>query len=340
VTSPLLLRKEIIMAQVLIAFNPQDKYLLALGNTLAVVTTRGNVFGHEVVGRTLGPAFPFSGTLFPMSLPIPPVDRFTVVMGNRIITSHKDGNIGFQSFDVAGRRINPGFMFTGAKVGFNPNDRFMAVLGNRLVVTTNEGNVFGHDVAFGLGDFESGHIFPAFPFGGAKVASNPQDRWLLALGNRLLVVTREGNVFAHDVVGRDIRPAFPFGGAKIGFNPNDRFMAVLGNRLVVTTNEGNAFATDVVISEDEQVRPTIQEGSSGEDVEVLQRALLRAGFDPGPVDGEFGPVTTAAVRKFQAARGLVVDGVVGPQTWSALGEGGGIGSSGTLGPVFQLNEPT
>ena len=71
-------------------------------------------------------------------------------------------------------------------------------------------------------------------------------------------------------------------------------------------------------SEDEGVRPTLQEGSSGEAVEELQRALQRAGFDPGPIDGEFGPVTAAAVRSFQAAKGLVVDGIVGPQTWSAL----------------------
>src|SRR5215218_7922435 len=67
-----------------------------------------------------------------------------------------------------------------------------------------------------------------------------------------------------------------------------------------------------------QVGPTLQEGSSGEAVEVLQRALQRAGFDPGPIDGEFGPLTAEAVRSFQAARGLVVDGIVGPQTWSAL----------------------
>ena len=45
-----------------------------------------------------------------------------------------------------------------------------------------------------------------------------------------------------------------------------------------------------------QVGPTLQEGSSGEAVEVLQRALLRAGFDPGPVDGEFGPMTAAQLE--------------------------------------------
>src|SRR5215216_4176596 len=73
-------------------------------------------------------------------------------------------------------------------------------------------------------------------------------------------------------------------------------------------------------SEDVGVRPTLQESSSGEAVKELQRALQRAGFDPGPIDGKFGPVTAEAVRSFQAARGLVVDGIVGPQTWRALFE--------------------
>src|SRR5215208_3176374 len=65
--------------------------------------------------------------------------------------------------------------------------------------------------------------------------------------------------------------------------------------------------------------PTIKQGSpSGPDVERLQRALLRAGFSPGPVDGIFGSQTDAAVRSFQSARGLTVDGIVGPNTWKAL----------------------
>lgn len=59
-------------------------------------------------------------------------------------------------------------------------------------------------------------------------------------------------------------------------------------------------------------------GSSGSDVRRLQEQLLAAGFDPGGVDGTFGRGTKAAVERFQRARGLGVDGVVGQQTLDAL----------------------
>src|SRR3954452_10242388 len=51
-----------------------------------------------------------------------------------------------------------------------------------------------------------------------------------------------------------------------------------------------------------------------EPVRALQRHLRAVGAAPGPVDGRFGPQTEAAVRRFQTARGLAVDGIVGPRT--------------------------
>jgi hypothetical protein len=59
-------------------------------------------------------------------------------------------------------------------------------------------------------------------------------------------------------------------------------------------------------------------GSAGPAVEDLQRKLAAAGFDPGPIDGQMGVHTMAAVRRYQEAKGLQVDGIVGPQTRAAL----------------------
>jgi hypothetical protein len=60
-------------------------------------------------------------------------------------------------------------------------------------------------------------------------------------------------------------------------------------------------------------------GDSGARVKNLQRQLLVSGADPGPVDGDFGEMTRAAVKIFQLRAGLSPDGVVGPRTWTALG---------------------
>ena len=55
-----------------------------------------------------------------------------------------------------------------------------------------------------------------------------------------------------------------------------------------------------------------------ERVKALQSQLSWLGFEPGQVDGRYGPLTTGAVRRFQEARDLPVDGVVGPLTADAL----------------------
>ena len=54
-------------------------------------------------------------------------------------------------------------------------------------------------------------------------------------------------------------------------------------------------------------------------VRAVQRALKRAGFSPGRIDGFYGLQTIAAVNAFQLSNGLVSDGEVGPQTARALG---------------------
>lgn len=63
---------------------------------------------------------------------------------------------------------------------------------------------------------------------------------------------------------------------------------------------------------------TLKPGDTGEQVTTLQKALTSLGFSPGTPDGDYGPATQVAVEKFQVAKGLAEDGVVGPATLAAL----------------------
>lgn len=62
----------------------------------------------------------------------------------------------------------------------------------------------------------------------------------------------------------------------------------------------------------------LRKGSTGDDVKDLQQKLASFGYSTGPIDGSFGNVTEAAVMQYQKDKNLVVDGVVGNQTWTSI----------------------
>jgi peptidoglycan hydrolase-like protein with peptidoglycan-binding domain len=81
-------------------------------------------------------------------------------------------------------------------------------------------------------------------------------------------------------------------------------------------------------------------GVRGTDVRQLQQALSAIGYDPGPIDGVFGSKTAAAVKAFQAARGIQVDGVIGPSSRRTLATVlGASESSGALSPSARILRP-
>lgn len=70
---------------------------------------------------------------------------------------------------------------------------------------------------------------------------------------------------------------------------------------------------------------TLTKGSTGSQVKALQALLIGYGGEvakivtnAGGADGSFGQATDTAVRKYQKAKGLTVDGSVGPNTWAKL----------------------
>lgn len=68
----------------------------------------------------------------------------------------------------------------------------------------------------------------------------------------------------------------------------------------------------------------LQYNARGDGVVALQRALHDLGtpmprsFSNGEFDGVFGQETRSGVQGFQAKRGLVADGIVGPKTLSVM----------------------
>lgn len=76
---------------------------------------------------------------------------------------------------------------------------------------------------------------------------------------------------------------------------------VLGTPLFAESETTSALASS------EQIQPT-----------DIQKALKEAGYYKGPVDGIVGKKTKEAVRQFQEAHDLKVDGKCGPQTWGKL----------------------
>lgn len=63
--------------------------------------------------------------------------------------------------------------------------------------------------------------------------------------------------------------------------------------------------------------PVIRSGHRNHPVRTLQH-LLRAHGQGIAANGVFGPETDVAVGAFQTSKGLSGDGIVGPQTWTAL----------------------
>lgn len=62
----------------------------------------------------------------------------------------------------------------------------------------------------------------------------------------------------------------------------------------------------------------VSSGSTGSAVKALQILLNGFGYNCGTADGVFGAKTLAAVKKFQSAKSLASDGIVGANTWAAL----------------------
>ncbi|MBU9712748.1 peptidoglycan-binding protein [Evansella tamaricis] len=86
-----------------------------------------------------------------------------------------------------------------------------------------------------------------------------------------------------------------------------------------STTNNNTTAKSQQVLEQVKTNHILRVGTRGDEVIKLQLYLKKAGFfDHDTATGYYGAITEQAVRKFQRARGLKVDGIAGPQTLTAI----------------------
>jgi hypothetical protein len=100
--------------------------------------------------------------------------------------------------------------------------------------------------------------------------------------------------------------------------PGDHLFSQLP-RLRKDVAEKLGIALDTADGDTDKPDQQLELGAVGQEVIKLQKRLIEKGFKPGAEDGDFGENTRAAVIAFQRSVGLAADGIVGSQTWAALG---------------------
>jgi putative peptidoglycan binding protein len=135
----------------------------------------------------------------------------------------------------------------------------------------------------------------------------------IVLGGRTLTITQVA------IVGVSVLAVFfgilaafgVFNGGKVATPP----VTPPAKKITVTAPASTLPTTTPTIEAPAQ---TLKPGDTGSQVKALQRALAALGFSPGKPDGDYGPTTKIAVERFQVAKGLGEDGIVGPATLNSL----------------------
>ncbi len=216
-----------------VAANPQDRFVVAMGSRILVVTDDRKVFVHGVFDGVVDFGYQLNGVLRPEK----PGDR-VLVLENRLLVVAADGRVfartvNFNDNTIAGEvelQAPPGQ--PPVRVAARPEDKWVVTHGNQILVITNRGQVFAHTI-------NGNTLEPAFLMSnpGPPVAANPQDKYVLVSGDKILVITDLGDLFKHELTSTGIGPFRPLPGAQLATGAHDKWVVAVGERIFVLTRE-------------------------------------------------------------------------------------------------------
>ena len=203
---------------------PDDQFVVAFTNQIAVVTRSGAFWPRAVDDRTIGSSSRLSGSLFGGS------DAKYVfggdICGKTVYVVTIGGNV--WTHPIAGPAIGPGRKLSGPTLFGGPNDRYVVHDGNRRILVINtQGEVWAHDLSTSTPpppntfctEFDT--IGGGYRLTGPNLFGAPNDAYVVSLSGRLLVVNSLGEVWARDISGSSVGPGVKLNGPGLFGTPND-----------------------------------------------------------------------------------------------------------------------
>ncbi len=208
--------------------------------------------------------------------------------------------------------------------------------------TSGLATVGGNAVTFNVGT--NGYVNPTYTVtdsftGGTVLASNINTSGIFTwipqtkdIGTHTLTVT------VSDASGHTGTVAQTF----VVQNPTTATPVATSTPLIISSPPATVSASPVIVTS--SFTSYLSRGSSGDEVTALQTLLYQKGYLTTSPNGSFGPLTEAAVKRFQVAQGLSALGAVGPQTRDALNKlrvGGAVtANTSTASPsIFKFTRP-
>ena len=132
-------------------------------------------------------------------------------------------------------------------------------------------------------------------------------------GKHIGIVTKVTSSTVYTIEGNTTKTGYSANGGMVAAKSYSRSNANIAGYCSIDYDDKEKETVEVTVE-------MLKKGSKGDNVKALQILLIGYGFNCGKygTDGDFGSATDEAVRNYQKAKGLTVDGIVGKNTWNKL----------------------
>lgn len=215
----------------------EDRWVVAQGDRILVIRSDGFVWAHAVGENTIGSAYPIPPQPGASTVPLVatrPEDKHVLVHGERLLIVTESGEVFAHRVTSV---VEPAQPLTGARVGNEPGDTWVVVVGNRILVTNRAGEAFAHTISeTSIGrrvklavDPDERVVAGAVGVAGWPTPASSPDRWVVAVYDKLLRITGQGNCFVHDIYPTRVGKPQPMGKmSPVARNPDNRWLLVVG----------------------------------------------------------------------------------------------------------------